>query len=139
MTLSIGQTLPHEGIAYPVFDSEKVAWHTWSIKEAAKTDSDSFLRVVRIAPNTPFDSLYALTRAARTEFRRVANYIGATVIPYKLGFASIPPAELSALERRVVTHEILPSEMALVADVTLVADAKHRLPESLEALSLIHI
>lgn len=128
-------TQQHEGISYPVYPTQDVQWHTWSIESAARTsEAITMIRVVRIAPDAPFDSLYKLTRTARREFTQIAEKTGALVVPYSLGFSSIPFGELSFQENEVTQHTLLPDGMALVAQVAVVQHTHpiHERPELAE-------
>lgn len=125
-------TQQHEGISYPVYPMQDVQWHTWSIESAARASgATTMIRVVRIAPDTPFDSLYRLTRTARKEFTQIAEETGALVVPYILGLSSIPFGELSFQENEVTRHSLLPEGMALVAQVAVVQQTYpiHERPE----------
>lgn len=119
-----GDSLTHEGSEFPVYSSEQVNWHTWSIEQAASGSDAELLRIIRMTPDVPFDELRQLIRAARISFSRVAEATSTIVVPYTLGFARIPPEELSEREKAVATAHLLPVGMALVARTAIVHNAE---------------
>jgi hypothetical protein len=125
--------LRHHGVELPVHTTESVAWHKYDISRAASSTEETFIRVIRISPEAPFDGLHDLLRYARRSFTRITKETDTKSTLKQFGFAPLP-VDLSHAEMFHTASRLLPSSYGLVAEVEAVKNPIPILPTEIECI-----